>query len=227
MNLLEKKNLSFKSNAENSLDSKDIVGSNDVPLSFDQKYAPTIISNQKIYKSIIILSLFLFTIFTIFIFNRKSDKYLYNNYFYVEFFDLVSKYEYLYLDYMIMENNQMRLVINADKEQYIYQTLFDFQNFSENIKLNINNSLNQFFIDQKIDINKNKNFNDIHRILNSIDNLDIEAEIINNNLVAVGEFIDFIRIFSYLQKVKYDNFEFDLRLIKYNDEKKYYKFTIK
>ena len=227
MNLLEKTNLSFKSNAENSLDSKDIVGNNNAPLSFDQKYAPTIISNQKIYKSIIILFLFLFTIFTIFIFNKKSDKYLYNNYFYVEIFDLVSKYEYLYVDYMIMENNQMRLVINADKEKYIYQTLFDFQNFSENIKLNINNSSNQFFIDQKIDINKNKNFNDIYRILNSIDNLDIEAGIINNSLVAVGEFVDFIRIFSYLQKVKYDNFEFDLRLIKYNDEKKYYKFTIK
>ena len=69
--------------------------------------------------------------------------------------------------------------------------------------------------------------NEIFNIISDIDNLSIKLlEIINNNLIAVGSLDDFKKIFSYLKHINYSSFHFDLRLIDYNSEKKYYRLII-
>jgi len=226
MNLLDKTDLSFDNN-KNEIIRKKIVNTEKKNIQKSKKEPSKFFMNKNdIYKNIIILFLIFFGIFITFVIKERSNEFLNVNYSFIKVFDKVLDSKHFIMHYMRIRNNKMNIVINAKKEDYIYNELTGFENLFKNIKLNIDNSSSQIWIEEDSYVSKNVNLNAIYSLIDNIDNLDVELEIINNTLVVVGELNDFQKIFNYLKIINYNNFEFDLRLIEHDKKYKYYKLTI-
>ena len=223
MNLLDKTEINFHDEKKiKPIKRKPVINKNDDKnknIKIDAK-------KSNIYRNLIILFLIIFSFFLGLVFLKKSNHFLKNDYSFIALMNFVLESKDFTVQSIKLKNNKMQSIINANKEENIYNYLSSFEDLYKDIKFNIDNNKNQLWIQEDNIVTKHADINDLLNVISDIDNLSIELEIINNNLIAVGSLDDFKKIFSYLKHVNYSSFHFDLSLIEYNSEETYYRLII-
>ena len=120
-------------------------------------------------------------------------------------------------------NNRIEIVLDYDKSNKIYQDYDLYQSKYSYVGLLINDNVSQVYIKDKYNVNYNIDFYELFSIISYIDNINIEKDIINNNLIIVGDYPDIFNIFKALDDY---SFNFKLDLMKTTSFKKYYQLTI-
>ena len=120
-------------------------------------------------------------------------------------------------------NNRLEIILDYDKSNKIYEDydLYDSKYFY--VGLLINNLLSQIYIRDVYKVNDSIDFYELFSIISYIDDISIEKDIINNNLIIIGDYTDIFKIFKTLNNYR---FNFKLDLIKTTSLKKYYQLTI-
>ena len=129
--------------------------------------------------------------------------------------------DYIYSIELI--NNELKIILDYDKSENIYQDYDLYDSKYSFVRLLINDLVSQIFIKDKYTINNNVDFYELFSIISYIDEINIEKDIINDNLIVIGDYSDISNIFKALNNYK---FNFKLNLIKVTSFKKYYQLTI-
>jgi len=129
--------------------------------------------------------------------------------------------DYIYSIELI--NNELKIILNYDKSEKIYQDYDLYDSKYSFVRLLINDLVSQIFIEDRYTINNNVDFYELFSIISYIDEINIEKDIINDNLIVIGDYSDISNIFKALNNYK---FNFKLNLIKVTSFKKYYQLTI-
>tara|TARA_B100000131_G_scaffold122045_1_gene119117 strand:- start:1519 stop:2175 length:657 start_codon:yes stop_codon:yes gene_type:complete len=129
--------------------------------------------------------------------------------------------DYIYSIELI--NNELKIILDYDKSEKIYQDYDLYDSKYSFVRLLINDLVSQIFIKDKYTINNNVDFYELFSIISYIDEINIEKDIINDNLIVIGDYSDISNIFKALNNYK---FNFKLNLIKVTSFKKYYQLTI-
>lgn len=120
-------------------------------------------------------------------------------------------------------NNKIEIVLDYDKSNKIYQDYDLYHSKYSYVGLLINDNVSQVYIKDKYNVNYNIDFYELFSIISYIDDINIEKDIINNNLIIVGDYPDIFNIFKALDDY---SFNFKLDLMKTTSFKKYYQLTI-
>ena len=227
MNLLEPTKISFK----NKKNEKTIDVKPNVEIKIKNDFNSNLLSRSKFtkkyfYRYLVILSSILFCYFAWFVFNNSYNSFSKNNYSFIELLDLVNDLDYLDINNMAVESGRLKVVVDVKRYDFLNSALIELENINDNLKIKMNSGLTQIWINEKHDVGDNFNLNETILEIKSIDNLDIELDIVKNNLIVVGNLDDFKKIFEYFEKVNYKIFEFNLELINYDSKQKYYKLKI-
>jgi len=129
--------------------------------------------------------------------------------------------DYIYSIELI--NNELKIILDYDKSERIYQDYDLYDSKYSFVRLLINDLVSQIFIKDRYTINNNVDFYELFSIISYIDEINIEKDIINDNLIVIGDYSDISNIFKALNNYK---FNFKLNLIKATSFKKYYQLTI-
>ncbi len=129
--------------------------------------------------------------------------------------------DYIYSIELI--NNELKIILNYDKSEKIYQDYDLYDSKYSFVRLLINDLVSQIFIKDRYTINNNVDFYELFSIISYIDEINIEKDIIDDNLIVIGDYSDISNIFKALNNYK---FNFKLNLIKVTSFKKYYQLTI-
>jgi len=129
--------------------------------------------------------------------------------------------DYIYSIELI--NNELKIILDYDKSEKIYQDYDLYDSKYSFVRLLINDLVSQIFIKDRYTINNNVDFYELFSIISYIDEINIEKDIINDNLIVIGDYSDISNIFKALNNYK---FNFKLNLIKVTSFKKYYQLTI-
>lgn len=129
--------------------------------------------------------------------------------------------DYIYSIELI--NNELKIILDYDKSEKIYQDYDLYDSKYSFVRLLINDLVSQIFIEDRYTINNNVDFYELFSIISYIDEINIEKDIINDNLIVIGDYSDISNIFKALNNYK---FNFKLNLIKVTSFKKYYQLTI-
>ena len=129
--------------------------------------------------------------------------------------------DYIYSIELI--NNELKIILDYDKSEKIYQDYDLYDSKYSFVRLLINDLVSQIFIKDRYTINNNVDFYELFSIISYIDEINIEKDIINDNLIVIGDYSDISNIFKVLNNYK---FNFKLNLIKVTSFKKYYQLTI-
>ena len=120
-------------------------------------------------------------------------------------------------------NNRIEIVLDYDKSNKIYQDYDLYHSKYSYVGLLINDNVSQVYIKDKYNVNYNIDFYELFSIISYIDDINIEKDIINNNLIIIGDYSDIFNIFKALDDY---SFNFKLDLMKATSFKKYYQLTI-
>ena len=227
MNLLEPAEISFKNKknekttVEKSKSDIKVDNGFNRNSSFESKF-----SKKCFYRYIVILSSILFCFFAWFVFNSSNNIFIKNNYSFIEVIDLVSDLDYLDINNMVVENGRLKVIVDVEGDIFLRSSLTELESLYNNIKIKMNSGLTQIWINEKYDSTDHFNLEETISEIKSIDNLDIELDVVKNSLIVVGNLGDFKKIFEYFKKVNYEIFEFNLELIEYDSKEKYYKLKI-
>ena len=227
MNLLEPTEISFKSKK----DEKRTDEKSNVEIKIDNGFnrnSPfkSKFSKKCFYRYVIVLSSILFCFFAWFVFNSSNSSFEKNNYSFIEVLDLVNNLDYLDINNMSVKSGRLKVIVDVQRYDFLSDAFIELENLHENLKIKMNSGLTQIWINEKYDFIDDFNLNQTILEIKSIDNLDIELDVIKNNLIVVGTLGDFKKIFEYFEKVNYKIFEFNLDLINYDSKEKYYKLKI-
>lgn len=129
--------------------------------------------------------------------------------------------DYIYSIELI--NNELKIILDYDKSEKIYRDYDLYDSKYSFVRLLINDLVSQIFIKDRYTINNNVDFYELFSIISYIDEINIEKDIINDNLIVIGDYSDISNIFKALNNYK---FNFKLNLIKVTSFKKYYQLTI-
>ena len=129
--------------------------------------------------------------------------------------------DYIYSIELI--NNELKIILDYDKSEKIYQDYDLYDSKYSFVRLLINDLVSQIFIKDRYTINNNVDFYELFSIISYIDEINIEKDIVNDNLIVIGDYSDISNIFKALNNYK---FNFKLNLIKVTSFKKYYQLTI-
>ena len=227
MNLLEPTEISFKNKKnEKKTDKKSnakikIDNNFNKNPSFKSKF-----SKKYFYRYVVILSLILFCFFTWFVFNSSNNSFTKNNYSFIEVIDMVNDLDYLDINNMVVEDGRLKVIVDIQGDDFLRSSLTELEYLYNDIKIKMNSELTQIWINEKYDSKDDFNLEETISEIKSIDNLDIELDVVKNSLIVVGNLGDFKKIFEYFKKVNYEIFEFNLELIEYQSKEKYYKLKI-
>ena len=120
-------------------------------------------------------------------------------------------------------NNRLEIVLDYDKSNKIYKDYDLYDSKYTYVGLLINDKVSQIYIKNRYNVGSNVDFYELFSIISYIDDINIEKDIINNNLIIVGDYSDIINIFKALYNY---SFNFKLDLMKTTSFKKYYKLII-
>ena len=120
-------------------------------------------------------------------------------------------------------NNELQIILDYDKSKRIYQDYDFYDSKYSFVRLLINDLVSQIYIKDRYTVNYNVDFYELFSIISYIDDINIEKDIINDNLIVIGDYSDISNIFKALNNYK---FNFKLNLIKTTSFKKYYQLTI-
>ena len=229
MNLLDKTGILEDSKIDNKLSEVLPIDNNkEIHNKKNIKKKKNDFNKNNFYKNLIISIIVLFCFFSIFVFiNSSILDFKNNNYSFISLIEIISENNFLIIQSIELKNNKIKIIIDSNKEEYLYNNLSDIENIYSNIKFKINSGLNQIWIEETYITSNEKNINEIFNIISNIDNLNVELEIINNSLIVVGGMDDFMKVFDYFRKVNLNNFEFDLKLIDYGIVNNYYRLSVK
>ena len=122
-----------------------------------------------------------------------------------------------------MIDNNMRLVLDYEQSNQIY-TDYDLYYYKYSfVGFLVNNKSSQIIIKDSFKDNKNIDFYELFSSINYIDVINIEKEIVEDNLIIIGNSFEIIKIFELLKNY---NFNFKLQLIKKMKNKNYYNLVI-
>ena len=119
--------------------------------------------------------------------------------------------------------NDLEIILDYNESSSIYEDYDYYDSRFGDVRFLINNKESQIHIKDSYNLKNNIDFYDLFSIISYIEEINIEKDIINNNLIIVGDSIDIVNIF---EATKIYNYNFKLNLIKSNNNNKYYQMTI-
>ena len=119
--------------------------------------------------------------------------------------------------------NDLEIILDYNESSSIYEDYDYYDSRFGDVRFLINNKESQIHIEDSYNLKNNIDFYDLFSIISYIEEINIEKDIINNNLIIVGDSIDIVNIFEV---TKIYNYNFKLNLIKSNNNNKYYQMTI-
>ena len=119
--------------------------------------------------------------------------------------------------------NDLEIILDYNESSSIYEDYDYYDSRYGDVRFLINNKESQIHIKDSYNLKNNIDFYDLFSIISYIEEINIEKDIINNNLIIVGDSIDIVNIF---EATKIYNYNFKLNLIKSNNNNKYYQMTI-
>ena len=119
--------------------------------------------------------------------------------------------------------NDLEIILDYNESSSIYEDYDYYYSRYGDVRFLINNKESQIHIKDSYNLKNNIDFYDLFSIISYIEEINIEKDIINNNLIIVGDSIDIVNIF---EATKIYNYNFKLNLIKSNNNNKYYQMTI-
>tara|TARA_B100001996_G_scaffold148423_1_gene113023 strand:- start:576 stop:1232 length:657 start_codon:yes stop_codon:yes gene_type:complete len=122
-----------------------------------------------------------------------------------------------------VNNNRLNIILNYDQSNKIYQDYDLYDSKYSYVGLLINNSVSQIYIRDVYRASSSVDFYELFSIISYIDDINIEKDIINNNLIIIGDYSDIFKIFKAINNYR---FNFKLELIKSTSLNKYYQLTI-
>ncbi len=178
--------------------------------------------SNKRYKNIVIIVAFILGLF--FIYSLSLSSYtLFNNKSEVTIDDVFNDIKDDNINSIQLMNNRLEIILDYDKSNEIYQDYDLYNSKYSYVGLLINNLVSQIYIKDIYNVNYNIDFYELFSIISYIDDINIEKDIINNNLIVIGDYSDISNIFKALSNYR---FNFKLDLIKTTSLKKYYQLTI-
>lgn len=120
-------------------------------------------------------------------------------------------------------DNELEIILDYNQSHSIYKDYDLYYDDYSYVRLLINNKKSQIHIRNQYNLNYNVDFYELLSIISYLDDISIEKDIINNNLVIVGDSFDIINIFKSTNNFYYN---FKLNLIKKNKDKNFYQLTI-
>ena len=175
--------------------------------------------NKKYFYSIILFSLFLtlFFSYSFYISSKNNNtKNIFNclNIFQDHMNNIIS---------LEMIDNNMRLVLDYEQSNQIYKDYDLYYSKYSFVGFSVNNKSSQIIIKDSFKGNKNIDIYELFTSINYIDSINIEKEIVEDNLIIIGNSFEIINIFDLVNKY---NFNFKLQLIKKMNNKNYYNLVI-
>ena len=175
--------------------------------------------NKKYFYSIILVSLFLILFFSYsFYISSKNNntKNVFNC------LSLFQEHINNIISFEMIDNN-MRLVLDYEQSNQIYTDYDLYYSKYSFVGFSIDNKSSQIIIKDSFKGNDNIDFYELFTSINYIDSINIEKEIVENNLIIIGNSFEIINIFDLVKKY---NFNFKLQLIKKMKNKNYYNLVI-
>ena len=122
-------------------------------------------------------------------------------------------------------NNKLNIILSCETEGSLFENTYGIRDDYSYIKMQANNNIHQILIR---DYSVTKSFVDLDKILHLINNKDIniEKEIVDNNLVIIGDIKNIKKIFELLEENDLQSIGFRLDLIEYEYNEKFYKLII-
>jgi len=178
--------------------------------------------SNKRYKNIVIIVAFILGLF--FTYSLSLSSYtLFNNKSEVTIDDVFNDIKDDNINSIKLMNNRLEIILDYDNSNEIYQDYDLYNSKYSYVGLLINNLVSQIYIKDIYNVNYNIDFYELFSIISYIDDINIEKDIINNNLIVIGDYSDISNIFKALSNYR---FNFKLDLIKTTSLKKYYQLTI-
>ena len=126
MNLLDKTEIQINTKTD-SKGKKSLSVSNEEKL--NSVSINTDFKENNIYKNLIIVFFILFSFFSVFVFiNRSNVEFNNNDYSFINLISVISGTDHYTMQSIVLQNNKIKIIINADKEKYIYNNLLDIEN---------------------------------------------------------------------------------------------------
>jgi len=178
--------------------------------------------SNKRYKNIVIIVAFILGLF--FTYSLYLSSYtLFNNKSEFTIADVFNDIRDDNINSIGLMDNRLEIILDYDKSNKIYQDYDLYDSKYSYVGLLINNSVSQIYIKDIYNVNYSVDFYELFSIISYIDDINIEKDIINNNLIVIGDYSDISNIFKALNNYR---FNFKLDLIKTTSLKKYYQLTI-
>ena len=168
---------------------------------------------------LIALVLFLFFSYSLYLssLSQYSNK---NEMDFTELFSELSNNQIFSINFLY---NDLEIILDYNESSSIYEDYDYYDSRYGDVRFLINNKESQIHIKDSYNLKNNIDFYDLFSIISYIEEINIEKDIINNNLIIVGDSIDIVNIF---EATKIYNYNFKLNLIKSNNNNKYYQMTI-
>tara|TARA_B100001094_G_scaffold39333_1_gene33827 strand:- start:156 stop:530 length:375 start_codon:yes stop_codon:yes gene_type:complete len=119
--------------------------------------------------------------------------------------------------------NDLKIILDYNDPGSVYEDYDFYDSKYGDVRLLINNKESQIHIRNSYNLKNNIDFYDLFSIINYIEEINIEKDIVNNNLIIVGDSLDIKNIFEATKSYVYN---FKLNLIKSNNNNEYYQMTI-
>ena len=167
---------------------------------------------------LIALVLFLFFSYSLYI-SSLSQYYNKTEMDFTELFSELSNNQIFSINFL---HNDLEIILDYNESSSIYEDYDYYDSRYGDVRFLINNKESQIHIKDSYNLKNYIDFYDLFSIISYIEEINIEKDIINNNLIIVGDSIDIVNIF---EATKIYNYNFKLNLIKSNHNK-YYQMTI-
>ena len=178
-------------------------------------------SNERYRNIVIIISFILCLFFTYSLYLNSYN--LFENKSEINIIDVFNDIKDSNVNSVEVINNRLNIILNYDQSNKIYQDYDLYNSKYSYVGLLINNSVSQIYIRDVYKVSSITDFYELFSIISYIDDINIEKDIINNDLIIIGDYSDIFKIFKAINNYR---FNFKLELIKSTSLNKYYQLTI-
>tara|TARA_Y100000768_G_scaffold239515_1_gene181358 strand:+ start:204 stop:854 length:651 start_codon:yes stop_codon:yes gene_type:complete len=175
--------------------------------------------NKKYFNSIILVSFFLILFFSYSFYISSKNNYTKNIF---NCLSLFQEHMNNIISFEMIDNN-MRLVLDYEWSDQIYIDYDLYYSKYSFVGFLVDSKSSQIIIKDSFKGNKNIDFYELFNSINYVDNINIEKEIVEDNLIIIGNNFEITKIFDIVKKY---NFNFKLQLIKKIKNKNYYNLVI-
>ena len=178
-------------------------------------------SNNRYRNIVIIISFILCLFFTYSLYLNSYN--LFENKSEINIIDVFNDIKDSNVNSVEVINSRLNIILNYDQSNKIYQDYDLYNSKYSYVGLLINNSVSQIYIRDVYKVSSITDFYELFSIISYIDDINIEKDIIDNDLIIIGDYSDIFKIFKAINNYR---FNFKLDLIKSTSLNKYYQLTI-